>query len=127
MADSGLPAGEETSAGPVRWIGKSIQLCCSFAKETEALKRMVTSSPVQNSLIVPAMLARHGDAIGTLVAALAVPLPPIAALAAYLTVSGAAILYYAVPAEGIPVASTAFRTKVHAQKLFQRYTLVPTG
>lgn len=77
-----------------------------------------TYSPGQNSLIVPAMLARHGDAIGALIAALAVPLPPVAALAAHLTMPGAAILYYAVPAEGIPIASTALRAKVHAQQLF---------
>lgn len=63
------------------------------------------------------MLAGHGDAIGALVAALAVPLPPVAALAAHPTMPGAAVLYYAVPAEGIPIASTAFRTKVHAQQL----------
>jgi hypothetical protein len=62
------------------------------------------------------MLARHGDAIGTLVATLAVPLPPVAALAANLTMPGAAILYYAVPAEGIPIASTAYRAKVRAQQ-----------
>jgi hypothetical protein len=61
------------------------------------------------------MLAGHGDTIGALVAALAVPLPPIATLAAHLTVPSAAILYYAVPAEGIPIGSTAFRAKVHAQ------------
>jgi hypothetical protein len=79
---------------------------------------MVTSSPVQNPLIVPAVLARHGDAIGALVAALAVPLSPIAALAANLTMPGAASLYYAVPAEGIPVAPTAFQAEVHAQQLF---------
>jgi hypothetical protein len=77
--------------------------------------RKVISSPVQNPLVVPAMLAGHGDAIGALVAAFAVPLPPVAALAAHLTMPGAAILYYAVPAEGIPIASTAFRAKVHAQ------------
>jgi hypothetical protein len=63
------------------------------------------------------MLAGHGDAIGTLVAALAVPLPPIATLAAHLTMPGAAILYHAVPAEGIPITSTAFRADVHAQQL----------
>lgn len=63
------------------------------------------------------MLAGHGDTIGTLVAALAVPLPPVAALAAHLTMPGAAILYYVVPAEGIPIASTAFWTDVHAQQL----------
>jgi hypothetical protein len=64
------------------------------------------------------MLAGHGDAIGALAAVLAVPLPPIATLAAHLTVPGAAILYHAVPAEGIPIASTAFQAKVHAQQLF---------
>jgi uncharacterized glyoxalase superfamily metalloenzyme YdcJ len=64
------------------------------------------------------MLAGHGDAIGALIAALAMPLPPVAALAADLTMPGAAILYYAVPAEGIPIASTAFRAKIHAQQLF---------
>ena len=78
---------------------------------------MGTYSPGQNSFIVPTMLAGHGDAIGALVAALAVPLPPVAALAAHLTMPGAAILYYVVPAEGIPIASTAFWTDVHAQQL----------
>ena len=78
---------------------------------------VVTSSPGQNPLIVSTMLAGHGDAIGALIASLAVPLPPVAALAAYLTMPGATILYYAVPAEGIPIASTAFRAKVHAQQL----------
>ena len=78
---------------------------------------MVASSPGQNTLVAPAMFTGHGDAIGALVAVLAVPLPPIATLAAHLTMPGAAILYYAVPAEGIPIASTAFRTKVHAQQL----------
>jgi hypothetical protein len=63
------------------------------------------------------MLARHGDAIGALVAVLTVPLSPIAALVTYLTMPGVAILHYAVPAEGIPIASTAFRAKVHAQQL----------
>ena len=74
-----------------------------------------TSSPGQNTLVVPAVLAGHGDAIGALITALAVPIPPVAALAANLTVPRAAILYYAVPAEGIPIACTAFRAKVHAQ------------
>jgi hypothetical protein len=63
------------------------------------------------------VLAGHGDTIGALVAALAVPLPPIATLAAHLTMPGAAILYYVVPAKRIPIASTAFWTKVHAQQL----------
>jgi len=79
---------------------------------------VVISSPGQNPLNTPTMLAGHGDAIGASVTSLAVPLPPIAALATYLTMPGATILYYAVPAEGIPVASAAFRTKVHAQQLF---------
>jgi hypothetical protein len=88
---------------------------------------VIASSPSQNPLIIPTMLAGHCDTIGAFVTSLAVPLPPIAALAAYPTMPGATILYYAVPAKGIPVASTTFRTKVHAQELFQRYTLVPTG
>jgi len=78
---------------------------------------VVTPLPVQNTLVAPAMLAGHGDAIGALVAVLAVPLSPIAALAAHLTMPGAAILYYAGPAEGIPIASTALRTKMRAQQL----------
>lgn len=77
----------------------------------------IVSFPLQNPLFVATMLAGHGDAIGTLVAALAMPLPPVATLAAHLTVPGAAILYHAVPAEGIPIAFTAFRTKIHAQQL----------
>ena len=87
----------------------------------------VKSSPRQNTLVASAMLAGHGDAIGALVAALAVPLPPVAALAAHLTMPGAASLYDVVPAEGIPIAFTAFWTKVHAQQLLKRHTLVPTG
>ena len=87
-----------------------------FVRESDGdTDRVITSSPAQNSPIIPTMLAGHGDAIGTVVAALAVPLPPVAALAAYLTMPGATILYYGVPAEGMPIAATAFRTKVRAQ------------
>ena len=90
-----------------------------FVRERDGgADRMVTSSPVQNPFIVPAMLARHGDAIGALVAALAVPLLPIAALAAHLAMPSAATLHYAVPAEGIPISATAFWTDVRAQQLF---------
>jgi hypothetical protein len=88
---------------------------------------VVTSSPVCNPLIVPTMLAGHGDAIGALVAALAMPLPPVTALAAHFAVPGTASLYYAAPAEGIPIASTAFRAKIRAQQLFQRHSLSSTG
>jgi hypothetical protein len=88
---------------------------------------MVASLPVQNAVVAPAMLAGHGDAIGALVAALAVPLAPIAALVTHLTMPSAAILYYVFPAEGIPIASTALRAKVCAQQLFQSRTLVSTG
>ena len=82
------------------------------------LSGAVILSPVQNSLVIATVFARHGDAIGALVAAPTVPLPPIAALAAHFAVPGAASLYYAAPAEGIPIASTAFRAKVCAQQRF---------
>lgn len=78
---------------------------------------VVTSSPGQNTLVVPAVLAGHGDTIDALVAAPAMPLPPVAALAAHLTMPSAATLYHATPAEGIPIASTACCADVRAQQL----------
>ena len=67
-----------------------------------------------------AVLARKRGAIRTLVAALAVPLPPIPALIAYLAVPGAVILDHSPPAEGIPVHFTAFTTGIIVEQLPER-------
>ena len=73
------------------------------------------------------MLARHGDAIGALVAVLTVPLPPIAALAAHLTMPGTASLFHTVEAKGVPVGLTALPAKILAQQLLEGHALVSTG
>ena len=49
------------------------------------------------------VLARERDAIGTTVAVVAVPFPPVATLAADLAVPGTRVLSDIIPAERIPV------------------------
>jgi hypothetical protein len=63
------------------------------------------------------MLTRKSDTIRTLVAALAVPFPPISTFAAYLTVPGATILNDILPAEGIPVHLATFLASIVLEEL----------
>jgi hypothetical protein len=63
------------------------------------------------------MLTRKSNTIRTLVAALAVPFPPISTFAAYLTVPGAAILNDIPPAEGVPVHLATFLARIIVEEL----------
>jgi hypothetical protein len=78
-------------------------------------------------VLVSTVLARQRDAIGTLVAVFAVPLAPIAALAADLAVPGIAFLHYGLPAKGIPVALTTAWAVILVQELLQRHACVAAG
>jgi hypothetical protein len=62
------------------------------------------------------MLAREANAIRTLVAALAVPLPPIPAFATYFAMPGAAILDDPLPAEGVPIRLATLLATVVLEK-----------
>jgi len=63
------------------------------------------------------ILTRKSETIRTLVAALAVPFPPISTCAAYLTVPGATILNDIFPAEGIPVHLATFLASIVLEEL----------
>ena len=63
------------------------------------------------------MLTRKRDAIRTVVAALAVPFPPIPTLAAYFTMPGVAILNGHLPAKGVPVALAALPARMTFEEL----------
>lgn len=67
-----------------------------------------------------AMLARKRDAIGTLVAALAMPFPPIPAEVAYLAVPTAVILDDVPPAKGVPIPCAARLTRIMLEELSKR-------
>jgi hypothetical protein len=73
------------------------------------------------------MLARERDAIRALFAALAVPLPPVPACVAYLTMPGVAVLDDPLPAEGIPVRLATLLATIVLEKPLQGNDLTLTG
>ena len=66
------------------------------------------------------MIAWKGDSIGAFVALLAVPLPPISTLPAYLTVPGMAVLDHVIPAKRVPIRLATFSTHIIPEKLTER-------
>jgi len=68
----------------------------------------------------PAMLTGKSDAIRTLVAALAVPFPPIPTFVAYFAMPGAAILDDIPPTEGVPVHLATFLASIILEELPER-------
>jgi len=66
------------------------------------------------------MLTGKSEAIRTLVAALAVPFPPISAFTAYFTMPRATILNDRLPAERIPVRLATLLTRIILEELPKR-------
>jgi hypothetical protein len=66
------------------------------------------------------VLAGKGDPIGTFIALLAVPLPPISTLPAYLTVPGMTILDHGIPAKRVPIRLATFPAHVITDELNER-------
>jgi hypothetical protein len=71
------------------------------------------------------MLAGQRDAIGALVAAFAMPFPPVPTLAADLAVPGAAILNDVSPAKRVPVHLAAPLAGIVVEQLPKRNALTP--
>jgi hypothetical protein len=73
------------------------------------------------------MLTRERDAVGTSVAVIAVPLPPISTLPAYFAVPTVAILNHSVPAEGEPIGLATDPALIVVEKLLERDGFIFTG
>jgi hypothetical protein len=73
------------------------------------------------------MLAREANAIRTLVAALAVPLPPVPAFATHFAMPGAAILDDPLPTEGVPIRLATLLAIVFHEKLLEGNGLTVAG
>jgi len=73
-----------------------------------------------------AMFTWKGYSICAFITVIAVPFPPIPAFAADLTVPCAIILNNIIPAERIPVSSSAFTAFVFSEKILEPYLLTLT-
>ncbi|MFX0046493.1 MAG: hypothetical protein ACFE8Z_11645 [Candidatus Hermodarchaeota archaeon] len=73
------------------------------------------------------MLAGKGNSVRTFVTSLAMPLPPISTLPAYLAVPGITILNHIIPTERVPVRLAASLALVIADQLPERDRFTPAG
>jgi hypothetical protein len=72
------------------------------------------------------VLTGKGDPIGAFIALLAVPLPPISTLSAYLTVPGVTMLDHGIPTKRVPKRLSTFLTGVITDELTERDRFTPT-